>query len=206
CNAEKIERWISPALGKLCTDEPAAGELLLAISHVLSAKHAQPKHLSRRELRLKLRIEIAPCGFGQVIPIVLLHPVVDPDGPCLPQASFWGHVASLGSCRSRRTQRNCYAERSQSHAFTPSGNESSSRKLHPLRQLLRWIVGSMYRWRKDASKTKNRPEPVIGLSLPLGSNKLTGVVSRANELNDPSSFRRVAGRRLHIGAHFPRGL
>src|SRR5262249_13190003 len=80
---------------------------LLAISHVLSAKHAQPKHLSRRELRLKLRIEIAPCGFGQVIPIVLLHPVVDPDGPCLPQASFWGHVASLGSCRSSQTEAEC---------------------------------------------------------------------------------------------------
>jgi hypothetical protein len=57
--------------------KPARGKFVAAISHVLSAKDAKDKHLFRRQLGAKFRIEIAPRRLGEGVSIATLHLVVD---------------------------------------------------------------------------------------------------------------------------------
>jgi hypothetical protein len=78
-HAEEVERAVSMPYGQLGPGEPAFRKLLARICHVLTAKHAKPKQLPRRQFGSKLRIEIPPNRGAEHVTVVLLHPVVDND-------------------------------------------------------------------------------------------------------------------------------
>jgi hypothetical protein len=66
--------------GKPGTNEPNFRKLLSGVRHVLAAKDAEPEHLSRREIGLELRIEIAADGGDPRVTVVFLHSVIHDDG------------------------------------------------------------------------------------------------------------------------------
>jgi len=76
-DAETIKRRVGTGRRELRVREPARGKFVAAISHVLSAKDAEGKHLFRRQLGTKFRIEIAPRRRGEGVSVVTLHLVVD---------------------------------------------------------------------------------------------------------------------------------
>lgn len=59
--------------------EPVNGELVLAVRQVLTAKHTEPKHLLRREIRMKFGMKISAGRLSQIVNILLLHEVIYDD-------------------------------------------------------------------------------------------------------------------------------
>src|SRR5262249_28322366 len=77
---EEIERAVAAAAGRgLGAYKPAVGKFLAAVGQVLAAEYAEAKHVPRREIGIKLRIEVAADRRREPIPIALLHPIVDDD-------------------------------------------------------------------------------------------------------------------------------
>src|SRR5262245_25297550 len=87
-DAEEIERTVVPLGRELRACEPARGEFLTTVGHVLAAEHAELKHLLRCELRLEFGIEIATHRRRPLIAVALLHLVVDGDGALCWQGRF----------------------------------------------------------------------------------------------------------------------
>jgi hypothetical protein len=76
-DAEIIKRWVGTGRREFRARKPARGKFVAAISHVLSAEDAEGKHLFRRQLGAKFRIEIAPRRRGEAVSVAALHLVVD---------------------------------------------------------------------------------------------------------------------------------
>src|SRR5262249_47939058 len=56
---EEIERAVAAAAGReLGAYKPAVGKFLAAVGQVLAAEYAEAKHVPRREIGIKLRIEV----------------------------------------------------------------------------------------------------------------------------------------------------
>ena len=64
--------------------EPAFWKLVAPVRHVLAAKHAEGKHLLRRQLRFELRIEVVAHPRRKFVAISGPHPVIHRDKPAFP--------------------------------------------------------------------------------------------------------------------------
>ena len=78
-NAEKIELAVASARRELGTDEPAFWKLAAGIGHIPAAEHAEPKHLLRRQIGAKVRIEVPSGRLTQNIGVTALHLVIHCD-------------------------------------------------------------------------------------------------------------------------------
>src|SRR4029077_9569160 len=76
-HAKIVEGAVAGVRRQLGPCEPRGGELLPRIRHVFSAKHSKLQHLLGRQLRAKLRMEIAANGDYPFVPIAALHAIVD---------------------------------------------------------------------------------------------------------------------------------
>src|SRR5262245_19739164 len=76
-DAEVIKCWVGTGRREPCARRPARGKFVAAISHVLSAEDAEGKHLFRRQLGAKFRIEIARHRRAEGVRVAALHLVVD---------------------------------------------------------------------------------------------------------------------------------
>jgi hypothetical protein len=59
--------------------EPTRREFITAIGHVLAAEHAEAKHIGRVQIRFELRMEVATSGLDALVPVILLHLIIDRD-------------------------------------------------------------------------------------------------------------------------------
>ena len=64
---------------KLGTREPALWELVLAACHVLAAELSKCQHLLGGSFGMKVRMNIAATGLNELVSVILLDPVVDPN-------------------------------------------------------------------------------------------------------------------------------
>src|SRR3954463_5206224 len=76
-----VEPAVMPSSAEPGAREPAFRELAAAVSHVLSAEHAERQHLFRRQLGAELWREVPADRFSAVIHIAALHLVVDDHFP-----------------------------------------------------------------------------------------------------------------------------
>jgi hypothetical protein len=76
-DAKIVKRWVGTGCREPRAHKPARGKFVAAISHVLSAEDAEGKHLFRRQLGAKFRVEIAPRRRGEAVSVAALHLVVD---------------------------------------------------------------------------------------------------------------------------------
>src|SRR5688572_20187607 len=79
-DAEEVEGGIAPLRRELHTLEPARRELVAAVGEILSPENTQLEHVSGRQLRSEVGIEIATLRLHERIHIALLHVVVHNDG------------------------------------------------------------------------------------------------------------------------------
>src|SRR5262249_16183349 len=77
--AEIVQRAVAALRCELGSREPAARELCSAVAHVLAAENAESEHFLGRQFGTKLRMEVAPGRRSQLVPVALLHSVINGD-------------------------------------------------------------------------------------------------------------------------------
>src|SRR5262245_27447263 len=92
-HAEKIAARIAASRRQLRAGKPATGKFAPAVGHVLAAEHAEPEHLSRRQLRLEFRVKATSRRRAQHVAIALLHLVVDDDDTLAHRRNYLGLLA-----------------------------------------------------------------------------------------------------------------
>src|SRR5215470_8184361 len=76
-----VELRIATLRTKLRTTKPRRRKFINAVSHVLPTEDAHLEHLFRRELGLKLGIEVPAHRFGAVVNIARLHHIINFHAP-----------------------------------------------------------------------------------------------------------------------------
>ena len=92
---EPVEGRISVILRQARLGEPAFGEFVAAISHVLAAEDSERQHLGRCQVWSEIGMEVATGGRDKNVSVALLHTVVHVDTPRLHRGPFAAAVARL---------------------------------------------------------------------------------------------------------------
>ena len=122
-DAEIVRASVVSVSAQLGAREPAGGELLAAVRHVLSSEHAEPQHLLRCQLGRERRREVPAGRLRAKVHVTLLHRVGD-DHPSShpasrdPCASCVAPSPEPGSTKARRTIRCRRANNRESRSLT----------------------------------------------------------------------------------------